>query len=79
MPVSDPMKTKRYFKKVTLRLIVPVERWRGGEVERWRVAQADDLTGARRYGKICQRCQMKRAEFVRRAIVEKMARDTDRI
>ena len=71
MPVSDPMKTKRYFKKVTLRLTVPVERWR--------VAQADDLTGARRYGKICQRCQRKRAEFVRQAIVEKMARDTDRI
>ena len=61
--------TNRYFNGVeTTRLIVTVESGL--------VAQVDDLIGTHRYGDISHPCRRNRAEFVRQAIAEKLARDS---
>lgn len=63
-------KTNRYFNGVkTTRLIVTVESSL--------VAQVDDLIGVRKYGHITHPCRRNRAEFVRQAIAEKLARDSN--
>lgn len=68
MSTSTKKQVNRYFHNIpTVRLIVTVE----ADI----VAQVDDLIGARQYGDITHPAMRNRAEFVRLAIAEKLARD----
>ena len=67
---GEKKNTNRYFNGVkTTRLIVTVDSSL--------VAQVDDLIGVRKYCEINHSCRRNRSEFVRQAIAEKMARDSN--